>query len=125
MTKEQIEKINEKCPYEQGVFFQPYGIPIGVDEHVIYMRWDDSGYSGGSCWDTSDPQPYKNDKPEFKVLDIVLEEIAPNISYINYKKIESLIQSNEYTTWEYYGNSTTYGIQYIKVAELEELLKIF
>lgn len=123
LTQEQINRVNSQCPYDQGVFFQPYGIPVGVNEHVIYMRWESHGYSGGNCWDDSDPEPYENEKPEFKVLDLVLAELKPDISYLNYKKVQNLIKSNENTEWEYYGNSTTYGIQYVVLSELENFLK--
>jgi hypothetical protein len=125
MTKEQIQNINKKCPYEQGIFVEPYGIPVHIKEPVIYMRYSTGGVSGGSCWEWSNPQPYHNNepKPNFEVLDLVLRELKPNISYLQYREIEKLIHTNQETHYEYYGNSTDFQIQYIILSELEAALE--
>ena len=129
LTKEQIEKINKEAPMdwqtnEQGVFTEPNGIPNEVKEPVIYMRWETGGVSGGSCWDNSNPQPYTTDgEPSFKVLDLVLKELYPDISYLMFKGIEKLINSNEETDWEYYGNCTEFSIKYIVLSELIDYLE--
>jgi len=127
LTKEQIKEINNKCPYNQGVFVEPYGIPTNIKEPVIYCRYETGGYSGGSCWDDSDPQPYTEDVPKdkMKVLEIVLMELCPNISYLQYKQIEQLIDYNEYEENEYYGNSTDWKIEFIQTSKLYELLESF
>lgn len=124
LTKEQIDKINAECPHEQGIFTEPYGIPFRIKEPVIYIRYETGGVSGGSCWDESDPRPYSlSEFPEFKVLDMVIKEVNPNISYLKYKEIEELIHSNEETEWEYYGNSTDYTIKFVILSELLDTLK--
>lgn len=46
LTQEQIEAINKECPYNQGVFREPYGIPVKIKEPVIYCRYEIGGYSG-------------------------------------------------------------------------------
>lgn len=123
MTKEQIEKINKECPYNQGIFAEPYGIPVHIKEPVIYMRYEIGGVSGGSCWDNSNPQPYTvNEKPKFKVLDLVLSELKPDLTYLQYRKIEDLIHTNEEAEYHYYGNSTDYKVEYIILSELEAVL---
>jgi len=124
LTKEQIENINKEAPMdwqtnEQGVFAEPNGIPNEVKEPVIYMRWETGGVSGGSCWDSSNPQPYTTDgEPSFKVLDLVLKELCPDISYLMFKGIEELINDSETSDWEYYGNCTDFSIKYIVLSEL-------
>lgn len=125
MTKEQIEKINKECPYEQGIFVEPYGIPVHIKEPVVYMRCETGGVSGGSCWDSSNPQPYTSDepKPKFKVLDLVLRELKPDLTYLQFREIEDLVHTNEETEYEYYGNSTDYRIEYIILSELEAALE--
>ena len=127
-----IEKINKLAPYEwetneQGVFKEPYGIPDNIKEHVIYMRWRTGGVSGGSCWDTSNAQPYteENGKPKFEVLDLVLKELMPTLMYSQYVDIEKLIKSSYKTDYEYYGNCTDYEMQYIVLSDLINLLKQF
>ena len=130
LTKEQIEKINKEAPNEwqeneQGIFTEPFGIPDEIKEPVVYMRWKIGEVSGGSCWDSSNPQYYGNDSgcPDFKVLDLVIKEINPNISYLKYKEIEELIQSSEETEYEYYGNRTDFEMKFVILSELIEKLK--
>lgn len=49
LTQSQIELINEACPYGQGVFREPFGIPNHIKELVVYTKWDSGGMRGGSC----------------------------------------------------------------------------
>lgn len=124
MTKEEIKEINEKCPYNQGIFVQPTMIPVHIKEPVIYCRYETGGYSGGNCHDDTEPQPYTEEPPKdrFKVLDLVLEKLKPNITPVQYKKIEEMIHDNEETEFEYYGNSTDWKVEYIILSELETFL---
>ena len=126
LTKEQIEKINKECPSDQGVFFQPSYVPVDVKELVIYGRFQTGGYSGGNCFD-GEAKFYVEDEPKdrFQVLDLVLAELIPNISYLQYKKISVLIHTNEETEREYYGNSTEWKCEYIVLSELYKLLETF
>jgi len=127
LTQTQIEAINEECPYNQGVFKEPYGIPVNIKEPVIYCRYETGGYSGGSCWDDSDPQPYTEEPPKdrMKVLELVLKVLKPQISFLEYRMIEGLIHDNSETEHEYYGNSTEWKIEYIKLSDLYEALAKF
>lgn len=128
LTSEQIEKINKECPNfygenEQGIFNEPNGIPDDMKGLVVYQRYETGGVSGGSCWDDSNPEAYSvSEVPEFKVLDLVLRELSPNISYLDYKKIESEIKSNENYEYEYYGNCTDFIIKFIPLDKVIELI---
>jgi len=124
MNKEQIDAINKECPYNQGIFTEPYGIPVKIKEPVIYCRYKTGGYIGGSCWDDSDPRQYTEAVPKdrFKVLDLILQFIFPDIKYLQYKEIEELIHDNEEAEYEYYGNSTNWKCEYIILSELEALI---
>lgn len=130
LTKEQITEINKRAPMEwqeneQGVFVEPFGIPSSIKEPVVYMRWHTGGVSGGSCWDSSNPQYYKSekDKPRFEVLDLVLRELKPDISFLDFREIEKLIQSSEKTEYEYYGNYTDFAMEWIVLSDLINLLE--
>ncbi len=125
LTDEDIAQINNECPYDQGIFKEPYGIPVHIKEHVIYGRYESGGYSGGSCWDDSDPRPYSNDAPHdrMKVLDIVLKKIRPNTTFLEYRMLSGLIHNNSETEYEYYGNSTDWTIEYIILSELYEAIE--
>ena len=128
LTTEQISRINNDCPSsEQGVYLQPYGIPTTIKELVIYSKYKTGGYSGGNCLNNASPKYQKQDEPEnkFIVLDLVLAELTPNISYLQYRLISKLIHTNEESENEYYGNCTDYKIEYIVLSELIKLLETF
>ena len=126
MTPELIQEVNAECPSDQGVFVQPNGIPVSIKEPVIYTRWVKSGYSGGGYGDECIPQPFMSEPPEdrFKILDIILEKLKPQITYLQYKKINELWDENNYSEDEYYGNSSDYVIKFMLLSKLEEYLKI-
>lgn len=123
MTQEQIDSINKKAPFDQGIFFQPNGVPLHIKELVIYSKYDHSGRSGGDCWG-SDAKPYINDVPRnhFEVLDLVLQEIHPNCTYLQYRQIRKLIQSDTQHQFEYYGNFSEWEVEWIALSELEKLV---
>jgi hypothetical protein len=130
LTQQQIDKINSECQYDlyghtEGIYKEPYGVPIHIKDYVIICRYEVGGVSGGSCWDSSNPQPYTKDEPENKmqVLDLVLKELLPNITYLQFKGIEKLKHNNSETEWEYYGNSTEWEIEYIVLEELYNYLE--
>jgi hypothetical protein len=129
LTQSQIDEINSKCPYDlynhaEGIFKEPYGIPISIKDYVIYCKYEIGGYIGGSCWDSSNAQPYTKDEPQNKmqVLDLVLKELLPNITYLQFKGIERLKHTNIETECEYYGNSTEYEIEYFILEDLYNYL---
>jgi hypothetical protein len=125
MNKSEIDKINKQCPDLQGIFTQPNYIPISVKEPVIYKAQLVGGISGGSCWESSNPQPYtiETRNEDWVALDLVLTELKPSITYLQYKKMTKLIHSNTETHREYYGNSEDYLVEYIILSELEAFLE--
>jgi len=48
-----------------------------------------------------------------------------NITYLQFKIIEKSIKSTTKTNYEYYGNYDDYGIEYIKLSDLIDLLLSF
>jgi hypothetical protein len=121
LTKEQIEEINKECPYGQGVFIEPFGIPNEIKEPVIYTKWQSGGRTG-RCWDDESTvnEDFTNVRPDdvFIVLDLVLKILKPDISYLDYKKIEALKKSNEKNDYGYYGDSTEDTIEWIVLSDL-------
>jgi hypothetical protein len=124
LSEEQIKEINAKCPYEQGVFKEPYGIPVHIKEPVVYLRWETGGYSGGSCWGGQATYwSNKGDAPRWVALDEVLKVLKPDISYLQYRELEGLVETNHDTQYEYYGNSTDYEVRFIPLSKLGEFLE--
>jgi len=125
LSKEDIIEVNKECPSEQGIHTEPYGIPVRIKEPVVYMRWETGGFGGGSCWgDEAEPKAGE-EKPKFKVLDLILKRLKPDISFLQFREIEELIRTNEDTSEYYYGNSTDYKVEYIILSELIDLLEKF
>jgi len=128
LTKEQIEEINSKVPYGQGIFKEPYGIPNHIKELVIYTKWT-SGGRPGSCWDDENTvnEHYTQDRPNdaFKILDLVLQILKPNTTFLQYKKIQNLVDSNTETDYGYYGDYTEDTIEWIVLSDLYKLLNQF
>ena len=123
MTNEEIKEINKECPEDQGVFSEPYGIPVKIKEPVIYMRWQTGGRGGGSCWGTERFRKDGEEEPNFVSLDLVLKYLKPNISYLQYKSIDKIINEVDYNDGEdYYGNYTDYTIKYIILSDLIKYL---
>jgi len=128
LTKEKIVEINSKCPEDQGVFTEPWGIRCSIKEPVIYQRWLTGGMCGGGYHEDSYLRPFKNyeSKPAFTALDLVLQELKPNITYLQYKEVERLLKEDEETDdTDYYGNTQDYDISYIILSELIKLLETF
>jgi len=124
MEQELINKINELCPEDQGIFVEPFGCD-GIIEPLIYMRWITGGLKGGSYHEDSYLRAFDGDgRPQFIALALVLKELNPNLSYLDFIEVENLIHSNEESEYpDYYGNYDEYGIEYIKLSELEQLLE--
>lgn len=93
-------------------------------QNAINVYWRIGGQTGGSCWTTNEnPAIYRginaDPEPDLTDLDIILQKICPNISYINYKVlVKSTIKIKEYSIYEYYGNYTNYSIKYILLNDL-------
>lgn len=122
MSPELIKEINANCPEDQGIFKEPYGLDW-IKEPVIYMRWVSGGVSGGSCWGTEHSPRTPDKKPQFKALDLVLKELKPNITFLEFREIEGLIQSSDNNEYAYYGNRYDYTMEYVIISELEKALE--
>ena len=121
LTKDQVESINNECPYGQGVFREPFGIPNDIKGLVVYTKWEYAS-RGGSCWDDEDTvnedQIHGRPDDSFIVLDKVLKILKPDISYLDYKNIEALKSTNQETDYGYYGDYTSDTIEWILLDDL-------
>ncbi len=126
LTQDQIEKFNASLlSLGQGIFIQPYGIPVDIKGYVVYTRYETGGWLREALgWSSI---PYKRDPPKDRlaILDIIIKELMPNISNLQLKEINALIRINEYTAQRGYGNSVDYKIEYIVLSELYKLIERF
>lgn len=125
IKKEQLEKYR-KLPYISGIKFERHVVKkinmydsmfeplIGYDkrEHCdpkakktkyMYSESWSAGGSWGDCW--GNEGTISPDTPlEFRELDQLLEKICPNITFLQYKKIQSeCVTNDEYSSYDYYG----------------------
>lgn len=89
----------------------------------IYGQVTIGGASGGSCWGgTASHFSTGREASDAEVpdLDALLEEIAPEISFLKYKNLMNSIswRTTEYSSNDYYGNYTRYGYKYIDCDQL-------
>lgn len=124
IIKEINAQLNTEGLWDQGIFCEPNGIPVHIKEPVLYTRYSTGGYRGGTCWDDSYPHPYTEEPPKdkWKVLDVFLKKVCPDINYLLYKEIEKCIHTNEETEHEYYGNSTDWVVEYIKMSDILRII---
>lgn len=124
MTEELIKKINALCPENQGIFKEGWCIPNDIKEQCIYTRWETGGYKGGSYHEDDYAHPYTVEAPadRYKVLDLILAELCPNITYLQYKEIDKLWNDSDYSENEYYGNSTDWQIEFMRLSVLEDYI---
>ena len=95
-----------------------------ADREVLYISWVAGGKTGGNCWTGQSHMEAlsADEEPDFDALDKYLEENFPQITYLQYKKIEKLIKTFDHTVQEYYGNYTIYRKKFIFVDELRNLI---
>ncbi|MEK6829085.1 MAG: hypothetical protein AABY15_03080 [Nanoarchaeota archaeon] len=107
------------------------GWKVFAEEHRLYI--DDNGILKGESWclggtwggyDGSTGTVSPSAAPEgFRELDDLLEEVAPNITFLQYKKImNECVSNNEYSDGDYYGGRTYHNQQVLDVKALYSYL---
>ena len=75
-------------------------------------------YGGEASYEAEDEINLDND-----FLDKILEIIAPDVTYLTYRKIEKeIIIKSQYTKHEYYGNNDVYQVKMLSVKNLLTIL---
>lgn len=92
--------------------------------YLLSDQWTTGGMSGGNCWgDEATPIYYADEEKELSDLDRLLQAIAPNITYLNYREIAKLIDEHRWSQSEYYGNHYDYAIKYVNLKDLYAIFK--
>ena len=79
-----------------------FGEYCGKSKYIYSEEWSGGG-TWANCWG-NEGAIYEDNPKEFEKLDKLLEKIAPNITYLQYKKIENACLSIEETEeYDYYG----------------------
>lgn len=129
IAKIKFQQENPNDWYDDHRFEQYFDVKKSLNELLnsgyIGFAVRTGGNSGGSCWGgeaSYEPESDVNLQNEY--LDKVLEVIAPDVTYLTYRKIEkNLIHKTEYVKREYYGNDDRYYVELVVVKDLVQILK--
>ena len=89
---------------------------------LISEEWAIGGMTGGNCWGDAHSSVTREDPKDIILLDEFLEQYMPNITLLQYKRLTRLIKYQDWTSSEYYGNSTQYKCAYITFNDIAECL---
>lgn len=119
MTREEFQKIVDEIT--GGELYPANSKSYRGPTLKIKVEWMTGGAWGGNCWDDSDPSSYcpePNPEPEMELLDQILEKVAPNIGFIQYKTLMQKVKRDTRTEFEYYGNHTSYATKEISIEDV-------
>ncbi len=133
-----LKKINDAIPYDEGKVcefeYADYSISknsgfsdleqLKPTDIILYKKQCDGGWRGGNCWGDK-PYKYEGEEVAFHAFDLILNQIFPSITYLQYKKLLKEIKKYEIydTNYEYYGNSTDWKYEVIVLEDLLEYIK--
>lgn len=90
-----------------------------IENALVSPTWVIGGMTGGNCWGSRPNIPVSVD-PRPSWLESLLEEVVPELSFAQYRKLDGLRQHVEYQDPEYYGN---YYIRAFEVITLNAIRK--
>ena len=93
------------------------------DGKLRSMKWCTGG-TYGSCWSNTLSPVSGEDPLEFEELDNLLEEIAPSITFLHYKKVRAqCVKTEESHERDYYGGGCSYLNWVCDLKQLYETLQ--
>lgn len=100
------------------------GRPSAGDETYIQTSWVVGGRTGGSWRGGKHYRREAEPEPEFEELDAILEKSCPGITFLQYKRLCSvLIEKDSSHDNDYYGNCADYAIKKFDLRRLYEHLR--
>lgn len=98
-------------------------VHVSDDKKLRSEKWCTGG-SYGNCWNDH-LSPVSPEEPlEFEELDDLLEKIAPNVTFLHYKKIRNkCVKTEESYDSDYYGGGCNYMNWVCDLEKLYELLE--
>jgi hypothetical protein len=85
---------------------------IHLTNALVSPEWVTGGVTGGSCWRSVSAEEMPAWLEEF------LETIAPETSFLKFRRLQQKCTRYSYTNDEYYGNSTDYAFQVLTVSDI-------
>lgn len=104
------------------VFAESNGLYVN-DEGILSGESWSLGGSWNDCWGNTGTVSPSSAPEGFRELDDLLEKVAPNISFMQYKKIlNECVSKKEYSDHDYYGGCTYHNKQVLNVRALYDYL---
>ena len=128
MTFESFEEIFNKHAEELPYMLQHAYKGNENKLKFIQVEVKTGGSSGSSCWGGTSVAYNTGadiDATDCPSLDLLIEEICPNISFIKYRNFSRQIswqKDNYRSDGDYYGNGTDYDVKYIGARALYDNL---
>lgn len=117
MTYEEFKAVIERCCREK--YYEGHRVEGGS----ITIEWISGGLTGGNCWGGEAVHMVTPERPiEDRLLDDVLTEVCPNISFLLYKRIIGMAQTRTREDNEYYGNHTEYTVRTHSIRAIHDML---
>lgn len=110
--------------------FKALAEKLGYIGHQYETSWVTGGVTGGSCYDEGSSRHYgreAEDEPEDEYLDVLLEEVCPDLTFLQYRALlkAGLYSYRDSSENEYYGNYTDYRNRKTNLDVLYETLRGF
>lgn len=92
-----------------------------VSDVLLSPSWRIGSVTGGSCWGGSPDQPIDGEEQPAWLEDF-LEEIAPDITFLEFRRLREKCKRFEFSEGDYYGNCTNYAFEILTRQDFEEVL---
>jgi len=102
--------------------YQRSSLEGSADSNSISWDWITGGQSGRSCWGGEYYSVSGESEPDSTILDDILTELAPDISFMQFRKIKGMFRKSESQRSDYYGNYTNVATQSISTRLLYDEL---
>jgi len=90
--------------------------------YCLVKSWRSGGVGGGSCWDDGTQDNHYSfsgeSEPSWDALDLVVRELFPSLSYIHYTELMRKQTMDNFTEYEYYGNSSNYHLAFLSLRDI-------
>lgn len=94
---------------------------LTITNAIVSPAWRTGGITGGSCWGGEANRSVEGEEmPAW--LEEFLEMIAPETSFLKFRRLQQKCTRYTYTENEYYGNSTDYAFQVLTVSDILAVL---
>lgn len=99
---------------------------LGITLYDLQTEVAVGGASGGDCWGSESHSWYADATPPDIQVDAILEVVYPNMTILQYHKLQALTTIRSRTSGgDYYGNYTKYAVRHLNILDLYHFLQLY